>query len=208
MTTVLIADDSAVTRRGVRAALDGFGVEVVGEVSDSESAAQHTASLQPDIVLLEVRLPKNDGFWALKKIKDDSPKTRVVMYSVYDNPNYVAQAVALGADNYLSKDCSLDDLRTAIQEAIEGAVPNGASLMPAVKDVMYNQEAEGDALPLTRREHQVLRLVSLGLSNRLIATCLNISTETVKEHVQNMLRKLGMRDRTEAAVFAARRGLV
>ena len=208
MTTVLIADDSAVTRRGVRAALDSVGVQVVGEATDSESAAHHTATLRPDIVLLEVRLPKNDGFWALKKIKDESPDTRVVMYSVYDNPNYVAQAVALGADNYLSKDCSLDDLRRAIEEAVNGVDPNGASLMPAVKDVMYNQQRDGDALPLTRREHQVLRLVSLGLSNRLIATCLNISTETVKEHVQNMLRKLGMRDRTEAAVFAARRGLV
>jgi DNA-binding NarL/FixJ family response regulator len=208
-TTVLIADDSEVTRRGIRLILQNGDVEVVGEASSGEEAATKVTELLPDIVLLEVQFPGHDGFWALERIKKSAPKTHVIMYSVHDNPSYVAQAIALGASNYLSKRSKGQELITAVHHAVADEKPNGSSLMTPVAELMYRRASgQADGLPLTRREHQVLRLVALGLSNRMIGRCLEISVETVKEHVQNMLRKLDMRDRTEAAVLAVRKGIV
>jgi len=206
---ILIADESEVTRCGIRSILRQIDVEIVGEATNGEEAATETERLAPDIVLMEVQMPGRDGFWALKKIKAQVPNTRVIIYSVHENPSYVAQAVALGASNYVSKSSTSRDLTDAIRYAINGEQPNGASLMAPVAELMYRRiDGRHDGLPLTRREHQVLRMVGLGLSNRMIGECLNISIETVKEHVQNMLRKLEMRDRTEAAVLAVRKGIV
>jgi len=208
-TTILIADDSEVTRRGIRSILRQLDVEIVGEANNGEEAATKAMNLSPDIVLLEVQMPGRDGFWVLQKIKTEVPSTRVIIYSVHENPSYVAQAVAMGASNYLSKSSSSQDLAKAIRYAITDQPPNGPSLMAPIAELMYRRiDGRHDGLPLTRREHQVLRLVGLGLSNRMIGGCLSISIETVKEHVQNMLRKLKMRDRTEAAVLAVRKGIV
>ena len=208
-TKILIADNSEVTRRGIRSVLQRLDVEIVGEAKNGEEAAAKSEKLSPDIVLLEVQFPGRDGFWALKKIKSLVPSARVIIYSVHENPSYVAQAVALGASNYLSKASTSQDLLTAIRYAINDQTPNGASLMTPIAELMYRRvDGRHDDLPLTRREHQVFRLVGLGLSNRMIGECLHISIETVKEHVQNMLRKLEMRDRTEAAVLAVRKGIV
>ena len=209
---VLIADDSALTRCGLAVALSGSDVEVVGEASNGEQAVERALDLKPDVVVMEIRMPIRDGLWALEQLTAKLPESRVVIYSVYDHPSYVAQAIALGAKNYLSKRCGILDLRKSVCQAVTSERPNGASLLAPIADMIFDTSVPAsppdDDLPLTKREHQILRLISLGLNNRLIATCLKISVETVKEHVQNVLRKLGLRDRTEAAVFAVRRGVI
>ena len=131
------------------------------------------------------------------------------MLSSYDNPTYVARSVALGAADYVLKSASRQELINAITRAVAGQEPDESSIYQRVKRVMGRRKNGGDeTIPLTNRELQVLRHVALGLSNREIGQSLKISIETVKEHVQNILRKLDVNDRTQAAVWAVRKGLV
>ena len=203
---LMIADDHGVVRSGIHCLLENSEVEIVAEAEDGEQAVSLTAEHQPDVVLMDVRMPESDGLWALEKIRADHPKVRVIMLSTYDNPTYVARSVALGAFDYLSKECSRNELLEAIQRAAEGRQESGeGSIMGRVSQSMQKRPTVSEDLPvLTRREHQVLRHLALGLSNREIARSLEISVETVKEHVQNVIRKLHVGDRTEAAVWAVR----
>jgi DNA-binding NarL/FixJ family response regulator len=156
-----------------------------------------------------MRMPEKDGLEALERIRKQSPQTRIVILSTYDNPTYVARAVALGASNYVLKGSSPDELVSAIKGAVAGEAPAADSLMEQVKGAMARRyDSDQHDTPLTNRELQVLRHVALGLSNKEIGTSLEISVETVKEHVQNILRKIDATDRTQAAVWAVKRGLV
>jgi len=130
------------------------------------------------------------------------------MFTAFDNPTYIARAVAAGAHDYILKSCSRDELLDSIMNAASGQIPVRAGELRRVATTMSNRVATPDPdIPLTQREMQVLRHVALGLSNKEIAQSLTISVETVKEHVQNILRKLAVSDRTQAAVWAVRRGL-
>ena len=154
-------------------------------------------------------MPETDGLEALERIIDRSPRTKVVMLTGHDNPTYVARAVALGAAGYLLKDSPRELIVGAINRAHTGLPPDTESLMGRVRNTMARRRPTyDDDIPLTNREVQVLRHVALGLSNREIGRSLEISIETVKEHVQNILRKLEAGDRTEAAVWAVKKGLV
>jgi DNA-binding NarL/FixJ family response regulator len=154
-------------------------------------------------------MPETDGLEALERIIDRSPRTKVVILTGHDNPTYIARAVALGAAGYLLKDSPRDTIVGAINRAHTGLPPDNESLMGRVKNTMARRRPTYDEdIPLTNREVQVLRHVALGLSNREIGRSLEISIETVKEHVQNILRKLEAGDRTEAAVWAVKKGLV
>ena len=163
---------------------------------------------QPDVLLLDIRMSDMDGLAALEAIRDKRPEQRVVMISTYDNPTYVARSAALGADDFVLKGSTREDLLSAIQRAASGQGPIEGSLMARVKGTMARRRDRDDDTPLTNRELQVLRHVALGLSNREIGRSLGISIETVKEHVQNVLRKIDVGDRTQAAVWAVRRKLV
>lgn len=206
--TVLVADDHEMVRSGLASLFSDTDIQIVAEATDGAEAVEKTVKHNPDVVLLDIRMPETDGLDALEKIRAQSPDTRVVMLSTYDNPTYVARSVALGATDYVLKGSTRDEIVNAVTSAASGATPaNG--VMRQVKSAMTKRyDAANHDTPLTNREMQVLRHVALGLSNREIGTSLGISVETVKEHVQNILRKIDATDRTQAAVWAVKQGLV
>ena len=206
---LLVADDHAVVREGITSLLKGSDIQVVAEAETGNQAIERAMNLQPDVVLLDVRMPDTDGLEALERIADRSPRTKVVMFTGHENPTYIARAVALGAAGFVMKGAGKDEIVKAINRAHTGLPPETDSLMGKVRNTMARRRPTYDEdIPLTNREVQVLRHVALGLSNREIGRSLDISIETVKEHVQNILRKLEAGDRTEAAVWAVKRALV
>lgn len=206
---VIVADEHPVVRAGILSMLQGSDIKVVAEASSGNQAIELSARHHPDVVLMEIRLPETDGLEALERIMDRSPRTKVVMFTAADMQTYVARAVALGAADYVLKTATKEALIGAITRANTGLPPDPDSLMGRIKNTMIRRRPTYDEdIPLTNREVQVLRHVAMGLSNREISASLDISVETVKEHIQNILRKLEANDRTEAAVWAVKKGLV
>jgi DNA-binding NarL/FixJ family response regulator len=206
---VLVADNHPVVRAGLQTMLEGSDIKVIAEAATGNQAIELSVKHHPDVVLLEIRLPETDGFEALERIVERSPRTKVVILTSSDLQTHIARSVALGAAGYLLKTANKEELITAVNRAHTGLPPEPDSLMGRVKSTMVRRRPTyDDEIPLTNREVQVLRHVALGLANREIATALGISIETVKEHVQNILRKLEANDRTEAAVWAVKKGLV
>jgi DNA-binding NarL/FixJ family response regulator len=207
---VLVADDHEVVRTGLATLFAGSEIKIVAEAGNGAEAVKMAIKHKPEVVLLDIRMPDGDGLEALDKIHRELPSARVVMLSTYDNPTYVARAVALGASDYVLKGASRQQLIATITAAAEGKCPSHHGELQKVAGAMSKHAAapNGDAIPLTNRETQVLRHVALGLSNKEIGRSLTISIETVKEHVQNILRKIAVTDRTQAAVWAVRKGLV
>lgn len=205
---VVIADDHQVVRDGLSVLLQGQGIDIVGQAGDGKQAVEQVNSCRPDVVLLDIRMGDVDGLTALSEIRKQLPDVRVIMLSTYDNPTYVARSVALGANDYVLKGARREELVDAINRAARGEAPAEASILRRIRDAMAKRKIRNDDLPLTNREVQVLRHVALGLSNREIGRSLGISVETVKEHVQNILRKIDATDRTQAAVWAVKKRLV
>lgn len=206
---VLVADDHEVVRLGLRSLLSGSEANVVAEASSAEDAVTAARSDQIDVVLLDVRMGDGDGLGALGRIKSDCPNLPVVMWSAHDNPSYVARAVALGASGYVLKGSPRDTLVDGLRKAASGANTWTRDSLRRVTGALATPRMAGDAeVPLTQRESEVLIELSRGSTNKEIAKTLKISYETVKEHVQHILRKIGVSDRTQAAVWAVRKGLV
>ncbi len=205
---LIVADDQEVIRHGIASMLEEEDIQIVAEVGNGNDAVAKALKLKPHVLLMDVMMPELDGLDALEKLRDQSPQTRVVMMSAHDNPTYVARSVALGADGFVLKDAPLEEFVAAIQRAARGEAPPADSHLNKIKELLAKRlDPVADEVPLTKREYQVLRHLAYGLSNREIGRSLNISIETVKEHVQNILRKLDAADRTEAAVWAVKRGL-
>jgi len=206
---VLIADDHEMVRSGLKSLLAGTDIKVVAEASTGEQAVRLTLKHKPDVVLLDIRMPDGDGLNSLGRIKLDHPEMPILMLSTYDNPTYVARAVALGASGYLLKGITRDKLIEAIQMAATGQNIWTREELRRVTGALATPRLVSDVeVPLTQRESEVLRQLAYGLTNKEIALALQISYETVKEHVQHILRKIGVTDRTQAAVWAVRKGLV
>ena len=206
---VLIADDHEVVRLGIKSLLADTDIVVVAEASDGDEALAAVRSSDPDVVLLDVRMPQMDGLTALGRLRMEFPKLKILILSTYDNPTYVARAVALGANGYLLKGVSRIDLVTAIRKAASGEDAWTRDELRRVTGALATPRLAADVeVPLTQRESEVLRQLAYGLTNKEIALALHISYETVKEHVQHILRKIGVSDRTQAAVWAVRKGLV
>ncbi|MBM4003414.1 MAG: response regulator transcription factor [Planctomycetes bacterium] len=206
---VLIVDDHEVVRRGLQSLLKDTDVKIVGEASHSKEAIDLAVKSKPDVILMDVRLPGVDGLETMDILRKKAPNARVIVLSTYDNPTYVARASSLGAVDYLLKGSPRREVLQAITRAARGDQPNETSVLRRIQSTMAKKREEGDDhIPLTPRELQVLRHVALGLSNREIGSALGISVETVKEHVQNLLRKIECTDRTQAAVWAVRNELV
>jgi DNA-binding NarL/FixJ family response regulator len=205
---VLVVDDHEIVRRGLATLLEGSDVEIVAEASNGNEAVEQAVEHEPDVVLMDIRMPDKDGLEALKQIRERVPQTRLVMLSTYENPTYVARSVALGACEYVLKGAPRDELIDAIRRAASDEPPPADSMISRVRGTMAGREQGDKDIPLTGREMQVLRHIALGLSNREIGNSLQISVETVKEHVQNILRKIDAVDRTQAAVWAVKRGIV
>lgn len=214
---VLIVDDHAMVREGLRAMLSTEGVVVVGEAASGREGIEMTRQLSPDVVLMDVRMPEVSGLTALEIIKTDMPQTAVLMVTTYENPEYLMKAVIGGAAGYLLKSASRGELLDAIRKVAEGGslirrellreivsrLEQGRSLTGTARD-----EARARFDALSEREIAVLRLVVEGLSNRDIGEVLCLSSGTVKSHVEHIIQKLQVSDRTQAAVWAVRQGFV
>ena len=206
---LLIVDDHPVVHAGLVELFKEQPIEIVGHAYNGQDAIEQFRSVKPDVVLMDVRMPERNGLQTLETIREEFSDCKIIMFSTHDNPTYIARAIALGADDYLLKSIDGQQLVQKIIDRAAGSAPSEESLFHKVKSSMRRRRDQADHLiPLTNREVQVLRHVALGLSNREIGKSLEISVETVKEHVQNILRKLDVNDRTQAAVWAVKRQLV
>ena len=206
---LMIADDHEVVRSGLKNLLAGTEVKVVAEVSTGADAVKYALENDPDVVMLDVRMPDGDGLTSLGRIKLDKPDLPILILSTFDNPTYIARAVALGASGYLLKGCTREKLLDGIRKAAAGESAWTRDELRRVTGALATPRLTADVeVPLTQRESEVLRQLAYGLTNKEIAGALHISYETVKEHVQHILRKIGVSDRTQAAVWAVRKELV
>ncbi len=208
---LLVVDDHEVVRDGICKWLSDVGITVLAQAENAQIAVTHAQNDHINCVLMDVRIGELDGLWALEHIKMSRPNLPVVMFTSYLNPTYVARAAALGASDYLLKDCRRDSLVESLRRSVAGDDTDSKSHLASIRQIMkFSKHAPAvlAEFKLTYREIQVLRHVGLGLSNKEIGKSLCISVETVKEHVQNILRKLNAKDRTDAAVKAVRWGLV
>ncbi|MBS0208564.1 MAG: response regulator transcription factor [Planctomycetes bacterium] len=206
---LLIADDHEVVRSGLVNLLDDPRIEIVGQAASGSETVELTGQLKPDLVLLDIRMVEGDGLETLGQLREGFPDLKVVMLSTYENPTYIARAHALGAADYVLKGATREELIQVIMDVAAGNAPSQYGELRKVANAMATKQKEqGAEVTLTQRETQVLRHLALGLSNKEISRSLSISVETVKEHVQHLLRKMDVTDRTQAAVWAVKRGLV
>jgi NarL family two-component system response regulator LiaR len=205
---VVIVDDHAVVREGLRQFLElQADVEVVGEAADGDEAVAAVERLEPDVVLMDLVMPGTDGVEAIRRLRDRGIPSRVIVLTSFVDDDKLFPAVRAGAAGYLLKDVQPQELVSAIRAVHAGESP----VDPAVAGRLLAEVAEAAPAPrqpLTAREREVLVLIARGLPNKLIARDLGVSEKTVKTHVSNIFGKLGLTDRTQAALYAVRQGLV
>src|ERR671933_1658129 len=208
---VLIADDHPMVREGLRSMLSAKDIQVIGEASTGREAIDMVKELNPNVVLMDVRMPDLDGLDATRMLHNERPDLPVIIVTTYENPSYMAKAVTAGAAGYILKGTSRDDLLQAVHAVIEGGMLWQRDLLQQVvtkqvADIPSPLPQEDNQLvePLTSREREILALVAQGLNNREIAEALSVTVSTVKTHVENILGKLQVTDRVQAAVWAAR----
>lgn len=210
---VLIVDDHALFRRGLELVLSGEpDIAIVGEAGDGLEAVSRATEMAPDVVLMDVRMPAMGGIEAARRIRDALPATKVVMLTVSDDRDDLFASIRAGATGYLLKEVSIDEVAAAVRSAARGhglVSPSMATALLAEFCVLSRRADESRHGPrLTDRELDVLRLVAKGLPNRDVAHELGIAENTVKNHVRNVLEKLGLRSRMEAAMWAHRERLL
>jgi DNA-binding NarL/FixJ family response regulator len=207
---LLLVDDQMIIRHGLRSLLEAKpDLEVVGEAEDGKQALAQVAALQPDVVLMDVRMPVMDGVAATRQICQQFSQTKVLVLTTFDEDEYVSQAIRFGARGYLLKDTHSDDLAIAIRAVHKGYTQLGPGLIEkAIGPTSAAESPPPTHLPpeltgLTAREREVLNLIVAGASNREIAESLYISERTVKNHISHILKQLNVRDRTQAALLAS-----
>ena len=210
---VLVVDDHAIVRQGIRQVLDDAdGFAVVGEAGDGTAAMAAAALHLPDVVVLDVSLPGGTGLEVARRLKQALPATRILMLSVYDNTEYVLEAVRAGADGYLLKDSSPAELRDAIRAVHAGesafSAATARQLNAGLRQEAQRREKEDRLAQLTSREREVLRLIVEGRTNKETAATLGISHRTVETHRENILRKLGVRSVAELTRLAIETGML
>jgi DNA-binding NarL/FixJ family response regulator len=213
MTSVLLADDQAMVRSGLRMILELRGLDVVGEAADGAEAVTLAVELAPDVVLMDVRMPGTDGIEATRRIVEAGIPCRVVVLTTFDLDRHVYDALRAGAAGFLLKDASADQLVSAIERAAAGEVPMAPQVTARLVDRFLEREPDAvDAPPeleaLSPREREVLALIAQGLTNPEIAERLVVALPTVKTHVRSLLAKLDARDRVQLVLLAHRHGLV
>ena len=212
---LLLVDDQRLMREGLRMLLElESGLEIVGEAGDGQAALQAYETLQPDVVLMDVSMPGMDGVEATWRLRERWPDARIVILTTFDDDEYVFEGLRAGAQGYLLKDVSGHDLAEAVRTVAAG----GALIEPSVARKVVAEFARmapparasdtGLPEPLSEREREILNLLAQGLSNREIAARLNLAQGTVKNYVTTILQKLGVRDRTQAALRARELGLL
>jgi len=205
---LLVADDHEAVRCGVVALIEGTEIKVTAQASTVQGAVKCALEGQVDVVLMDIRLPDGDGFAALGRIKLEKPGLPILLISAFENPACAARGIAMGAAGFLLKVCTRDELIGAIRLAHAGKSVWTQEELRRVSGSLRTPRLNGDLeISLSEREGEVLRQMVAGSTNRKIAQDLHISYETVKEHVQHILHKLGLNDRTQAAVWAVRKHL-
>ncbi len=205
---VLLADDHKILREGLRRSLEVQGLDVVGEAADGEEAIEMAEDLRPDVVLMDVTMPVLDGVEATRRIRQRLPEVRVVVLTMHADETTMARAIRVGADGYLVKDCSSDEIAEALRLVVAGQTP-------VSRQIATSMLAEVQALPpggpeevVSKREEEILQLIADGCSSAEVADRLFISQKTVKNHLASIYQKLDARDRTQAVLRAVRMGIV
>jgi DNA-binding NarL/FixJ family response regulator len=211
---VVVADDHPLIVEGLKMVLMRKGIEVIGEATTGRQAVEKTLALEPDVLLLDIRMPDMDGLEALASIKAARPRTSVLVLTSFGNPEYLARALTLGAAGFLSKSSEPEKIPQAVKAIAEGeTIVERELLQSALRALVSSARATGGGteseIPdLTPQEIRILTLVAEGMDNAAIAERLILSRNTIKSHVHNIFTKLGVSDRTQAAVWAMRHGLV
>ncbi|UFN44099.1 response regulator [Nocardioides okcheonensis] len=210
---VLVVDDQELFRRGLIMLLGGDAdIEVVGEAADGVTATELAVKTAPDVILLDVRMPRRTGVEACSAIKEAVPSAKIIMLTVSDEEADLYESVKNGASGYLLKDSSIEEVAQAIRVVNEGqsliSPSMAVKLIDEFKQMSKPEREQGPGLRLTERELEVLRLVAKGLNNREVAKELFISENTVKNHVRNILEKLQLHSRMEAVMYAMREKLL
>lgn len=203
MIRVLLVDDQRIIREGLRSLLEAKpDLEIVGEADNGQIALEQALSLKPDVVLMDVRMPVMDGVAAIRALHQQLPETKVLVLTTFDDDEYVSQSMRYGAKGYLLKDTPSEELAEAIRAVNKGYTQLGPGLFEKAITTAPTVQTPPQLAALTPREREVLQLIAAGRSNREIAQALYISERTVKNHVNSILNRLNLRDRTQAAIFA------
>ncbi len=206
---LLLADDHRMLREGLRRSLDELGFTIVGEARNGAEAVDLAAAVQPDVVLMDVTMPELDGVEATRQLKERLPATFIIMLTMHADQDVLAEAIRAGANGYLVKDCSTDEIASAIDAVVTGET----ALSPRLAASMLAEVRRQDGSPqsdrvITPREEEVLQLIADGCSTPEVAEQLFISQKTVKNHLASIYQKLDARDRTQAVLQAVRMGIV
>jgi DNA-binding NarL/FixJ family response regulator len=207
---VLIADDQTLFRSGLARLLDGDDrVSVVGEAVDGLEAVKLAASLKPDVVLMDIKMPNLDGIEATRRIVSESPKSKVLMLTTFDADNHVIQALKAGASGYVLKDSEASAIVSSILAVVAGERVMASAVANRVLEMLTGATSPKEFYDgLTAREVEILKMLATGMANKQIAYKLKISEKTVRNHVSNMYEKLNIYDRAQAVLYAVRKGLV
>jgi DNA-binding NarL/FixJ family response regulator len=210
MTSILIADDQTLFREGVARLLEGVeGIQVVGLAENGERAIELARAQKPDVVLMDIAMPKLDGIAATRAIRSERPQTRVLILTIYDSDQYLLQGLQAGANGYILKDATREELVRAIRVIAAGDSLLGPVVAKQLLSVFHRLAGEGAANDgLTEREVEVLKLLAAGRSSKEIGLQLDVSEKTVRNHVSNIYHKLHIHDRAQAVLYAIRTGLV
>jgi DNA-binding NarL/FixJ family response regulator len=205
---ILIVDDHPITRGGLKTALaTSDEVEVVGEASSGEEAVEAVAELKPEVVFMDVRMPGMGGIEATRIIREESPQTKVILFTVDESRQVIGDAIQAGVSGYLLKDVSAQELLNAARLALEDKAVIHPSLTRAFIEEVQHVDRRPEA-PLSRRETEILQMVAYGSTTKEVAHDLGISPHTVKTHLERIFEKLGANDRAQAVAIAIRRGIV
>jgi DNA-binding NarL/FixJ family response regulator len=208
-TRLLIVDDHVVVRKGIQMLLSTEpSIQVVGEAENSQDAIRKAKSLKPDVILMDLVMPQGDGMQAIAEIKRCVATTKIIILTMFHDVTKVMAAIEAGADGYLLKDADGDELIRAIHVVQEGDMPFDPHVVRHLVTEVAKSKGVGESKRLTKREEEVLRLVAKGMSTKAVAQALNIQEGTARIHIHNILRKLGVSSRTDAAVWAAHMGLL
>ena len=207
---IMIADDHSMIREGLKSLLELEGdIQVVAEAEDGVDCLEKLKICTPDVLLLDINMPRKNGLEVLQTLKSSKSKVKVLVLTVHNEVEYLMKAVDIGVDGYILKDSESAELKKAIFSIVEGENYIQPSLIPSLNSKMIEKNSdEGKIESLTKRELEVLKLLAVGMYNKEVAEKLNISERTVKNHVSNIFKKIEVTDRTQAAVFAIRNNLI